>query len=156
MQVREAMLKEVITVRRSTTLKQLLEIFAKFHIFPLVPVIEKDNRLVGVVSFRNLINVFQLHQPDILKTVPFLDEQEEDIFKIDITEEMGGLVVVEDIMESKFISIQEDASLEEVYKLMKLHFKEEFPVVDRAGKLVGMVGIFDIVRHLFRQKGVIK
>ena len=156
MQVKEVMSKEVITVKRSTTLKQLLEIFAKFHIFPLVPVIEEDNRLVGVVSFRNLINVFQLHQPDILKTVPFLDEQEEDIFKIELTEEVGSLVVAEDIMETNFITIQEDGSLEEAYKLMKLHLKEEFPVVDRAGKLVGMIGIFDIVRHVFRQKGVIK
>ena len=156
MQVKEVMSKEVITVKRSTTLKELLEIFAKFHIFPLVPVIEEDNRLVGVVSFRNLINVFQLHQSDLLKTVPFLDEQEEDIFKIELTEEVGKLVVAEDIMERNFITIQEDASLEEAYKLMKLYLKEEFPVVDRAGKLVGMIGIFDIVRHVFRQKGVIK
>jgi len=156
MLVKEVMSKEVITVKRSTTLKRLLEIFAKFHIFPLVPVIEEDNRLVGVVSFRNLINVFQVHQPDILKTVPFLDEEEEDIFKIELTEEMGNLVVAEDIMERKYICVQEDISLEEAYKLMKMHLKEEFPVVDRAGKLAGMVGIFDIVRHIFRQKGVIQ
>jgi len=156
MQVKEVMSKEVITVKRSTTLKQLLEIFAKFHIFPLVPVICENNLFVGIVSFRNLINVFQLRQSEILKAVPFVDEEEEDIFKVEFTEEMGNLVVAEDIMENKFISIQEDASLEEVYKLMKLHLKEEFPVVDRAGKLVGMIGIFDIVRHVFRQKGVIK
>ena len=155
MQVKEVMSKEVITVRRSTTLKQLLEIFAKFHIFPLVPVVEEDNRLVGVVSFRNLINVFQLHQSDILKTVPFLDEEEEDIFKVEFTEEMGNLVVAEDIMESKFITIREDASLEEAYKLMKLHLKEEFLVTDKTGKLVGKIGIFDIIRRVFQEKGVI-
>ena len=156
MQVKEVMSEEVITVKRSTTLKQLLEIFAKFHIFPLVPVIADDNRLVGVVSFRNLVNVFQLRQPEILKAVPFLDEEEEDIFKVEFTEEMGNLVVADDIMESKFVTIQEDASLEEAYKLMKLYLKEEFPVINRAGKLVGMIGIFDIIRHVFRQKGVIK
>ncbi len=155
MQVKEVMSKEVITVKRSTTLKQLLEIFAKFHIFPLVPVIEKDNRLVGVVSFRNLINVFQLRQPEILKAVPFLDEEEEDIFKVEFTEEMGNLVVAEDIMESKFITIREDTSLEEAYKLMNLHLKEEFPVTDKTGKLVGKIGIFDIIRRVFQEKGVI-
>lgn len=156
MLVKEAMSKKVITVKRSTTLKQLLEIFAHFHIFPLVPVIEGDNRLVGVVSFRNLINAFQLPQPDILKTVPFLNEEEEDIFKIEFTEEMGSLAVAEDIMEKKFIALQEDVGLNEAYKLMKLHLKEEFPVVDKSGKLIGMVGIFDIVRYIFSQKGVIK
>ncbi|MDD5005389.1 MAG: CBS domain-containing protein [Candidatus Omnitrophica bacterium] len=156
MQVKEVMSKEVITVKRSTTLKRLLEIFAKFHIFPLVPVIGEDNLLIGIVSFRNLVNVFQLRQPEILKAVPFLDEGEEDIFKVEFTEEIGSLVVAEDIMENKFITIQEDASLEEAYKLMKLHLKEEFPVVDRFGKLAGMIGIFDIIRYVFRHRGVIK
>jgi len=155
MQVKEVMSKEVITVKRSATLKQLLEIFVKFHIFPLVPVVEDDNRLVGIISFRNLINALQQHHPEILKGVPFLDEEVEDIFKIDLVKEVGHLVIVEDIMETKFITIQEDASLEEAYKLMKLHLKEEFPVVDRSGRLVGMIGIFDIIREVFRQKGII-
>ena len=156
MQVKELMSKEVITVKRSTTLKQLLEIFVKFHIFPLVPVVEEDNRLVGIVSFRNLINVFNLHQTEILKAVPFLDEEKEDVFKAEFTEEIGSLVIAEDIMETKFITIREDASLEESYKQLRLHLKDEFPVVDKADRLVGMIGVFDIIRQIFRQKGVIK
>jgi len=155
MQVKEVMSEEVITVKRSTALKQLLEIFAKFHIFPLVPVVEEDGRLAGIVSFCNLIDVFSPYRQEILKTVPFLDDQEEDIFKAELTKDIGDLVVVEDIMETKFVSLQEDTTLEEAYKLMKLHFKEEFPVVDRAGKLVGMIGIFDIIRRVFQEKGVI-
>ena len=155
MRVKEIMSKEVITVRRSAKLKELLELFNKFHLFPLVPVVEEDNRLVGIVSFRNLIDVFSPYHQEILKTVPFLDEQEEDIFKVELTKHIGDLLIVEDIMETKFISLQEDAALEEAFKLMKLHLKEEFTVVDRAGKLVGMIGIFDIVQHVFRQKGVI-
>ena len=155
MQVKEVMSKEVITVKRSTTLRQLLEIFAKFHMFPLIPVIEENNRLVGIISFHNLINAFRPHELEVLKTVPFLDEKKEDIFKIDLTEEIGNLVVVEDIMEKNFISIQEETSLEEAFSLMELHLKEEFPVVDKRGRLMGMIGIFDIIREVFHQKGVI-
>lgn len=156
MQVKDIMSKQVICVTRSTTLKQLLRAFDKFHIFPLVPVVEEDNRLIGIVSFRNLIDAFSSYHPDVLKLVPFLDEEEIDIFKIDITDDIGSLVVVEDVMETEFISIPEDAAIEEAYKLMRLHLKEEFPVVSKAGKLVGMVGIFDIVQAVFRQKGIIK
>lgn len=86
MQVKEIMSKEVIVVRRSMKLRELLEIFKSFHIFPLVPVIEEDKRFVGVVSFRNLIDVFQSYRPDVLKLVPFLDEEEQNIFKIDISD----------------------------------------------------------------------
>ncbi|MDD4980492.1 MAG: CBS domain-containing protein [Candidatus Omnitrophica bacterium] len=150
------MSREVISVKRSMKLKELLGIFEGFHIFPLVPVIEEDRRLIGVVSFRNIIDVFQSSYPDVLKLVPFLDEEEQNIFKIDILEDIGDLVVVQDIMDQEYIFIREDTSLEEVYKLMKLHLKEELPVVDRGGKLVGRIGIFDIIKLVFRQKGIIR
>lgn len=156
MQVKEIMSAQVISVTRSTTLKKLLEVFNKFHIFPLVPVVENDKHLVGIVSFRNLIDIFSSYHPDVLKLVPFLDEEEEDIFKIDIDEDMGDLVIVQDIMETEFISISQDTTVEEAYKLMRMNLKEEFPVTDEKGKLVGMVGIFDIIKVVFHEKGIIK
>ncbi|MFH1888461.1 MAG: CBS domain-containing protein [Candidatus Omnitrophota bacterium] len=156
MRVKEVMSKEVISVKRSMKLRELLELFRKFHIFPLVPVVEENGRLIGIVSFRNLIDAFQTYRPDVLKLVPFLDEEEENIFKIDISEDMGELVVVEDILEHEYISILDESSLEEAYNLMKLHLKEEFPVVDRAGRLRGRIGIFDILQAVFREKGIIK
>jgi Mg/Co/Ni transporter MgtE len=154
MQVRKVMSKEVISVRRSMKLRELLGIFKDFHIFPLVPVVEDDNRLIGVVSFRNILDVFQSSHPDVLKLVPFLDEEEQNIFRMDISEDIGDLVVVQDIMDLEYIYIREDTSLEEVYKLMDVHLKEELPVVDRSGRLVGRVGIFDIIKFLFKQKGI--
>ncbi|MEW6075647.1 MAG: CBS domain-containing protein [Candidatus Omnitrophota bacterium] len=156
MLIKEIMSKNVITVKRNTTLKALLKIFIKFHIFPLVPVVDAQGHLAGIVSFRNLLNVFRPYNPEVLKAVPFLDEEEgEDIFHIDLTEEIGDLVVVEDIMEKKVVSLTEEATLEEAFNLMKMHLKEEFPVVDKGGRLVGMIGIFDIIREVFRQKGVV-
>lgn len=149
------MSKKVISVRPATTLRGLLRIFSKFHRFPLVPVVEDDNRLIGIISFRNLINVFLPQQPEILKTIPFLDEEKEDIFKTKLTDEVGKLIIAEDIMEKKFIFIQEDVSLEEAYNVLKLNSKEELPVVDKEGHLVGMIGIFDIIREVFHQQNVI-
>jgi len=155
MQVKEIMSREVITVKRSVKLKELLRLFNKFHLFPLVPVVEESNRLVGVVSFRSLIGVFSPYRPEILKGVPFLDDQEEDIFKLELTDNIGDLVIAEDIMETKFVSLQEETTLEEAFRFMKLQLKEEFPVVDKAGELVGKIGIFDIIRQVFSEKGVI-
>ncbi|MFH0924601.1 MAG: CBS domain-containing protein [bacterium] len=155
MQVKEIMSTKVITVKHSHTLKQLLETFASFHLFPLVAVTNEDGRLTGVVSFRNLLNAFHPRQSELLKGVPFLDEQEEDIFQEDFTKDIGTLVIVEDIMESNFISIKEDAPLQEAYNLMKFHLKEEIPVINSDSKLVGIIGIFDIVRQIFYEKGVI-
>ena len=156
MKIKELMTRDVITVKRSTTLAELMKLFKDFHAFPLVPVVEEDNRLGGIVSFQNLTEVFRTQEPEILKTVPFIDEVQEDILKADISSEMGNLVIVDDIMETKkFFSISEDASIEEAYNSMKLHSKEQLPVIDKEEKLVGIVGLFDIILWVFKDKGVI-
>lgn len=156
MQVKDVMSKEVISANPSTTLKELLKKFAQFHTFPLIPVVDEDGKLVGVVSFRNFISIFFPPQPEILKTIPFVDEEKEDIFEAILTKELGDLVVVDElILEKKFVSIHEDMSIEEAYNLMKLHLKEQFPVVNNDGRLVGIVGIFDIIWAVLHQKGVI-
>ncbi len=154
MQVKEVMSREVLAVGRSMSLKEILRMFKDFHVFPLVPVVEEGNRLVGVVSFRNIIDAFQYSNPDVLKLIPFLDE-EESIFELDVPEDMGDLILVEDIMDREYLFIREDAALEEVYSLMKMHLKEELPVVDRIGRLVGRVGIFDIVKSIFKESRIL-
>ena len=75
MKVKDCMTKEVITVKRSTSLSQLIETFQRYN-FHTLPVIEADNRLVGIVIFEDILKVFQpygIELSTMLKTVPFLD-----------------------------------------------------------------------------------
>jgi len=88
--------------------------------------------------------------------VPFLDEEKIDIFKFELTEEMGNLILVEDIMEGSFFTIKEDILLEEAYNFMRLHQKEQICVVDFQNRLVGILGIFDIILNLFRSRGLLE
>ncbi len=155
MQIKEIMSKQVITVKRSTTFTQLVKLFVNFHTFPLVPVVEDGNKLIGMVSFHSLLEVFKPYRPEVLKNIPFLEEEPEDIFNTDISSEMGELIVVDDIMEKKYISVWEDSLVVETYNMLKLHSLERVAVVDKSGGLVGMVGMFDIVLSVFREKGII-
>jgi len=156
MKVSEVMNQKIIAVRRSTTLAQLIQLFRHFHSFPLVPVVDERNALIGVVSFRRLIEAFRTSGQDILKTVAFIDEHYMDIFDMDITPEIGELCIVDDLMETKFITINQDSSIEEAYRFMCVHKSEQLPVVDSQKRLVGMIGMFDILLALFKEKGVIK
>ena len=70
MRVSEVMTQKIIAVRRSTTLAELIELFRHFHSFPLVPVVDEHNALIGVVSFRRIIEAFCTSGQDILKTIP--------------------------------------------------------------------------------------
>ncbi len=156
MKISEVMNQKIIAVNRATSLTELIEFFRHFHSFPLVPVVDEHNILIGVVSFRQLIEAFYTSSQDILKTIPFLDENHTNIFDIDITPEIGELCIVDDLMQTRFITVNQDLSLEEAYRLMQVHQMEQFPVVDSENKLLGMIGEFDILLALFKQKGVIK
>ena len=156
MKVSEVMNQKIIAVRRSTTLAELIELFRRFHSFPLVPVVDEHNALIGVVSFQRLIEAFTTSTQDILKTIPFVDEHHPNIFELDITPEVGELCIVDDFMQTKFLTVNKDASIQEVYRIMQVQQHEQLPVVDSENRLVGMIGAFDILLALFREKGVIK
>ncbi len=155
MKVRKLMFTEIICVTIDTPLRELLRKFSNFHTFPLVPVVDNEKKLVGMVSLQNLIDVFLPYNPDIVRMVPFMDEfWEEDIFSVDLAPEMGQLIVVEDIMEHKFTAIKEEDTAEKAYQIMRMQKLDQLPVIDNDGKLVGMIGIFDIVLSVFKEKGI--
>ncbi len=156
MLVKEIMKRDLVTVKRSTPLKELITRLQDFHTIPLVPVIDKDKHLIGTVSFHNLIEVFLPYESSVFKVIPFLEREEINIFELEITPEMGFLIVVDDIMDSRIIAVGEEEPLEKVYNLMKKHSLDKLPVVNQEKQLVGMVGDFDILVAVFRQKGVIE
>lgn len=149
------MFSQVITVRRSTTLKQLLENFVSFHTLPIVPVVETDTTLVGVISLKNLISVLRPIEPRTLKTIPFLDEEPVDLVEVEVTPEMSQLIVADDIMDTDFIAADEEMTDEQAFRLMLLHDREQVPVVGKDKKFKGIVGIFDIVTSIFTEKGIL-
>jgi len=152
--VKEVMTKKVISVKRSTTLRQLLNLFKDFHSFPLVPAVDNKGVLVGVVYLQNLIETFRPHRLDILKTIPLLDRQEVDIFDLEIEPGMGDLIIVDDIMQKKFLKIYDTETLDRADNLMKLHSKKSITVVDKQDKLVGIIGMFDILMQILKEKGI--
>ncbi len=159
MKVCDCMTKEVVTVKRSTNLSQLIKAFQKYN-FHTLPVVEKDNRLVGVVNFEDILKVFQPYSVELstmLKTIPFLEmeSKEEDFLSSDISSEMGILVVVDDIMNIHFVTVEPKIDINNARSLMKLHNIPRAPVVEE-GKLIGIISLFDIILAVFREKGVIK
>lgn len=153
--VGDVMSKEVITVDRAEQFRNILLKCSTCHTFPMILVVDEDGKLIGRVALANIIDVFRIHEPDILKTIPFLRENEVNIFDFDLPLELGFLLVVEDIMEADCLSITDDKTLEEAYRLMKLNKLDQIPVTDHEGKLVGIIGVFDIVQTIFKNLGVI-
>ena len=158
MKVKDCMTKDVVTVKRSTALTELIEIFRKYN-FHTLPIVEEGNKIVGIVTFEDILKVFQPYSQQtakMLDTIPFVEKvEEEDILLADISSEMGVLVIVDDFMNTSFVILNQGASIKEARSVMRLHNTERLPVVEN-GTLVGIVTLFDIILSVFKQKGVIR
>jgi len=135
----------------------LLELFRSFHSFPVVPVVDDDNTLLGIVHIQSFFEIFKPHHQDLLMRNPLsmISREPTNIFDVDIEEGMGMLVIVADIMDTKVVKVDQDEDIKKAYDLMHLHNREAIPVVDKDKKLMGIISVFDIVMKIFKERGLV-
>ncbi len=154
MVVKEALKTDIIKVKRSVSLRALLDMFKDFHTTPLIPVVNGEDKLIGVVYPENLLDLLRPPHAKLFRNIPFT-EIDEDVFDLEPVPSMGELIIVEDIMATSFITVNTQDSLGEAYKAMRLNKKERLPVIDQEGKIAGIVGIFDIIWKMFKEKEIV-
>ncbi len=159
MKVKDCLSRAVITVERGMPLRRIIETFKK-HVFHILPVVDSEGRIAGVITLNEITSVFQpepAHIGEILKTVPLLDTlPETDINMEYLTPAMGVLVVADEIMTSNYFTISENDSISRAYSVMKSNGTKVLMVLDVKGKFRGIIGMFDIVYSMFREKGVVE
>ncbi|MEA3561019.1 MAG: CBS domain-containing protein [Candidatus Omnitrophota bacterium] len=159
MKVKDCMTEKVVTVKRSTTLTELIGLFRKYN-FHTLPVVEVDNKIVGIITFEDIFKVFQPYSQEVarmLEATPLMERmEEEDILLADISSEMGMLIIVDDLVNTRFVTVSQDSSIEEARALMKLHHLPRLLVIKDKGFLKGIISLFDIILAVFKEKGVIK
>ncbi len=113
------MILQPVTVRPETTVRQALEIMERYKISG-VPVVSDGNRLVGILTNRDLRFI---KPTDYDKPVSLFMTSE-------------NLVVA-----------QERVTLEEATEILQRHKVEKLPIVDKEGRLVGLITIKDITKR---------
>ncbi len=129
--VREIMSHPARTVAPEMTLGDLLRLFSSddFDAYPVV----RGEKLVGIISRADSIKPFAGKTTN--KTTDF--------------DAITG-TTVEQVMCSRVVTVELDATLEKVVDLMGAHDFESFPVIDREGRVIGMIACDDVVRALAR------
>ncbi len=113
------MILQPVTVKPDTTVKQALEIMERYRISG-VPVVDDENKLVGILTNRDLRFI---KSTDYDKPVSLFMTSE-------------NLVVA-----------QERVTLEEATEILQRHKVEKLPIVDKEGRLVGLITIKDITKR---------
>ena len=159
--VGSVMKTDVVSVKESTTLRELMGIFAR-HAFHTFPVVRGKDTLMGVVSFEDILKIFvptplaSPHLRDILRrSVLFEDDLTDfNLVDADIPPEMGLLCLVKDLMNTNIVTVSPATATREARSIMRLHEMNTLFVED-GGHLVGVVSLFDIVLAVLREKGIV-
>ena len=143
---RDIMTKEVITVTKSTPIKELSDLFIKYKVNGF-PVQDDDGQLIGIVTEKNLIEQSKnLHIPTVIAlfdAVIYLESGkkfEEQVKRYNATQ-------VEDIYTSNVITVSPEVGIQEIASLMAEKSVHSIPVVD-GKKILGIIGKLDIIKGL--------
>lgn len=151
---KDIMTKEVIAVHVDTPLLDVAKVLAERN-FDGVPVVDNDNKLIGLVTEYDLINkTSAVHLPTlqvILRNLPQFKKEE-----AHFQEEILNLKVT-DIMNKEPITLAPDALYDEVIKLFREHHRvNPIPVIDKDRKVLGVISRFDVLRPFHVLQGVLK
>jgi CBS domain-containing protein len=146
--VADIMTKEVVTVKGSTTVREMAEIFDKMR-FGSLPVVDDTGNLTGIVTASDLVEQGRpLHMPTVISlfdwVIPLESEQslEKDLKRI--TAQTAAELASSDV-----VTVEPTDPVSTAAEKMSSHKLHALPVVD--GKiLVGIVSRIDIIRNMNR------
>lgn len=146
--VADIMTKEVISVKGTTTVREMAGIFDKMG-FGSLPVLDEQGQLSGIVTASDLIEQGRpLHIPTVISlfdwVIPLESEHrlEEDLKKI--TAQTAAELASQDV-----ITIAPSEPVSRAAEIMSSHKLHAIPVVE-GKKLVGMISRIDIIRAMNR------
>ena len=110
------MIYDPVTIKRGSTVKDALDLMAEYKIGG-IPVVDDERHLVGIVTNRDLR------------------------FQKDMTKKIDDVMTKEDI-----VTTNQSTDLEAAAEILQEHKIEKLPVVDKDGKLIGLVTYKDITK----------
>ena len=141
------MRKGVYTIYPEATLKEAVVMLLKYEISGLI-VVNKENEVIGVISEKDIYRLIYPSYRDFYETPElFINfaEMEKEIGKKD-------QVPVKDFMTSDVIKTIPDEYVMKVGAIMLAKQIHRLPVVDKRGRLVGVITRGSIYRNLFKKQ----
>jgi CBS domain-containing protein len=146
----DIMKTDIVKVPYDMTVEELARVFIEKNVTG-VPVLDADGKLIGMVTENDLISRNKkLHIPTVMRLfdafIPLegSDTMEKEIKKMSATQ--AG-----DICTRELVTIDENASLEEIATIMSEQGVHHLPVV-HDGELVGVIDQHDVIKGIAGSK----
>jgi hypothetical protein len=140
--VAEVMRREVATVHPDRPVTQVVELLLQKD-FTAVPVVDNEGKVVGMVSDSDLLTRGGMNVTISLKKATDLD------FVREIHESLENPArKVSEVMTREVVTVDPETILGRAARVMVEKHLKRLPVVDGAGKLVGILGRLDILNTI--------
>lgn len=146
MKVKEIMKKDVVSVRPTDSVRDVLNLLFKMEISGL-PVIDADGKLAGMFTEKDILS--HILPSYIQKVGRFIYEENPKSTRLKLAE--LEKIKVAQLMRRDVITTTEDSTLCEVARIMLTQKARRIPVVDNSGKVVGIVARGDVLRAFSRE-----
>lgn len=146
MKVKEIMVKNVVSLKPDDNTKDALDLIIKMEISGL-PVIDNDGKLVGMFTEKEVISYILPSYIDRVGT--FVYEENPKSIQKKISE--LGKIKVSQLMRKEVVTVNEEANLGEVSKVMLTKKARRIPVMDKSGKVAGIVARCDVLKALLKE-----
>jgi CBS domain-containing protein len=144
--VADIMTRELLTVRKETTVRELAELFVTKRIGSL-PVVDDSGKLIGIVSESDLIEQGKnVHLPTVISLFDWVIYLESEKSLERELKRMSGRTVA-DIYQTDVLTIKSDAPVSAAADMMSDQKVNAIPVLEN-GVLTGIVARIDIIRTL--------
>lgn len=144
--VKDFMIKDVITINKETSIKELLELLVQYKINGL-PVVDSNGKLLGMVSDGDILRYLSSKNETHVHALGFMHYAEQENVEKSIKGELSKQIKI--IMKKKIlITLSPSDDIKTVLKILSKHRYKNIPVVDKEKKIVGIVSRGDVIRML--------
>jgi CBS-domain-containing membrane protein len=148
------MRRSVESLPQSATLDEVIKKFLR-HQLESMPIVDAAERVAGIVTVHDLIDIFLPRYFDLLRDLAVLEDKGQlaslfDLSFAGLDTHTEKLILAADVMHAHLQWINEDDSLLIGASRLQTQRQRGLPVIDRDGKLVGWVFDYDIVLALLK------
>jgi CBS domain-containing protein len=145
---KDIMSSPAISITENHTLQEVLDLMAKNN-FSGLPVVDTDNKIIGIISNTDIIRYSQQSSVIPLSNLsgwisPYADIS--DLASVRKGFDMLGKTKTAQVMTKKVYTVTGDTDAKEIALLMNRRQINRVPVVDNDGKLIGIVTRGDMVQ----------
>ncbi len=149
--VQDVMTRDVVVARPTTSFHELVRLLTTYRI-SAVPVVDDAKRVVGIVSETDLVlkeAVPQHQRPPLFETI------EEAAERATATAKAAATTAAQ-VMTTPVVSVHPEERVVAAARRLRAHKVKRLPVTDRAGALIGIVTLTDLLKVFVRADAEIR